>query len=77
MHKVKKEEFLGLIRVLEHLDSTNRPNPDVTAANNIKRIPISTPSLLKLYGMARVPAPTIVFTKFAIDERALDVGSIS
>lgn len=76
MHNVKKEEFLGLIKVLEHFDSTKRPRPDVTAANNVRITPTRTPSLLKLYGMASVPAPTIVLTRFAVDERALDVASI-
>lgn len=76
MQNVKKEEFLGLIKVLEHLPSTKRPKADVTAASSINRDPTNMPSFRKAYGTARTPAPTIVFNKFALDDKTVAVGSI-
>lgn len=71
---MKNEEFLGFISVFEHLASNINPKLDVTAAKKINNNPTATPSFLKAKGIANKPAPTMVFTKFVIDDPTVAVG---
>ena len=76
MQTVKKDEFLGLIIVLEHLAKANRPNQEATAAIKVRSMPTKMPEFLKTYGIANKPAPTMVLTRFTVDEFTVAVGGI-